>query len=182
LNAFVGRRIARISATPGKTRLMNVYLIGSREPSAGSRDTPGTDGSRLPAPGSLYLLDLPGYGYARASQAERAAFRRLLAGVIARPHLTGVVWLLDIRHDPSDGDRAMQDRLAGARVPVLAALTKGDKLPPGQRRRRAEALRAATGLGPEQVLVTSARSGEGLAELRGIIRDLEQEARHATSA
>lgn len=166
LNALVGARVARISATPGKTTLLNVFLVGSREPEAGSRHGSGATGSPLPAPGSLYLLDLPGYGYARAGKAQRAGFRRLVHGVLRRPGLTGVVWLLDIRHDPSPEDRAMQDTLAAAGVPVLAALTKGDKLPKAQRARRLAALRDALALDPDQVIVTSARTRDGIADLR----------------
>ncbi len=169
LNALVGARVARISATPGKTTLLNVYLVGSREPGAGSRDASGATGSPLPAPGSRYLLDLPGYGYARAGKAQRAGFRRLVHGVLHRPGLAGVVWLLDIRHDPSPEDRAMQDTLAAAGVPVLAALTKGDKLPKGQRVRRLAALREALSLDADQVIVTSARSREGIADLQAAV-------------
>lgn len=116
-----------------------------------------------------YLLDLPGYGYARAGKAQRAGFRRLVHGVLRRPGVAGVVWLLDIRHDPSPEDRAMQDTLAAAGVPVLAALTKGDKLPKGQRARRLAALREALALDVDQVIVTSARSGDGIADLRDAV-------------
>jgi GTP-binding protein len=84
LNALLGRKgLARVSATPGKTQLMNVF--------------------RLPA---FYLVDLPGYGWSRASQAERTGFRKLLDGYLnRRERLAGVVWLLDVRHTPSDDDR-----------------------------------------------------------------------------
>ena len=186
LNALVGARVARISATPGKTTLLNVYLVGSREPGAGSRSDVAATGSPLPAPGSRYLLDLPGYGYARAGKAQRAGFRRLVHGVLRRPGLTGVVWLLDIRHDPSPEDRAMQDTLAAAGVPVLAALTKGDKLPKGQRARRLAALRDALALDPDQVIVTSARTRDGIADLRDSVGALSgatpQEGRGADRA
>lgn len=168
LNALVGARVARISATPGKTTMMNVYCVGSREQGAGSGSVERASGSRLPAP-SLYLLDLPGYGYARASKTERAGFRRLLTGVLRRPRLTGVVWLLDIRHEPSRDDHAMHAAFAAAGIPVLAALTKADKLPRGQRLRRRAALEAALDLSADQVVVTSARRGEGIAELRTAI-------------
>src|SRR5688572_13905291 len=66
LNALAGQRIARVSATPGKTRALNVYLISGL----------GGPESQAPGPEPLYLLDLPGYGYARASKQERAGFRR----------------------------------------------------------------------------------------------------------
>jgi GTP-binding protein len=114
----------------------------------------------------LYFLDLPGYGYARASKSERAAFRGLLAHVVTRPRLAGVVWLLDLRRDPSAEDRAMQDVFAAAGTPVLAALTKSDKLPRGQKLERAAALREALGLDAEQVIATSAHNRTGLDELR----------------
>ena len=120
LNALVGRRIAKISGTPGKTRTLNVFLIPdwSTEQGAGSR--------LLRAPCSLYFLDLPGYGYARAGKAQRTAFRALVKYALRRERLRGVVWLLDIRHPPSSDDRTMQDVLVEGETHVLAALTKGD--------------------------------------------------------
>lgn len=121
---------------------------------------------------ALYLLDLPGYGYARVSQTERAGFRRLLTGVLARPHLAGAVWLLDLRHAPSALDRDMQDQLAARGAPVLAAFTKADKLPRGQRLERARALRDTLALDEEQTVITSARTGEGIPDLRDAIAGL----------
>ncbi len=121
---------------------------------------------------TCYFLDLPGYGYARAGKAERASFRRLVRYALGREGLAGVVWLLDIRHAPSAEDRAMQDLLAERDTRVLAALTKGDKLPAAQRRRRAEELRAALALPEDQLVVTSAKTGEGIAELKEAIGGL----------
>ena len=150
LNALVGRRIAKTSGTPGKTRALNVFLIES----------------------SHYFLDLPGYGYARAGKAQRAAFRGLLKHALLREQLRGVVWLLDIRHPPSVDDRVMQDVLAEGAMHVLAALTKGDKLSREQRRIRERDLRGELELPEDQVLVTSARTGEGIADLREAIAGL----------
>src|SRR6266513_4359878 len=70
LNALVGRRVAKTSGTPGKTRALNVFQIGT----------------------SHYFLDLPGYGYARAGKAQLASFRRLLRYALDRERLRGVVW------------------------------------------------------------------------------------------
>src|SRR6266513_4880682 len=114
LNALVGRRIAKTSGTPGKTRALNVFLVE----------------------GSHYFLDLPGYGYARAGKGQRAAFRGLLKHALRRQRLAGAVWLLDIRHPPSGDDRAMQSVLIEAEINVLAALTKSDKLSRSQRETR----------------------------------------------
>src|SRR5690348_14532136 len=144
LNAIVGRTIARISATPGKTRALNAFEID----------------------GAYYLLDLPGYGYARASKAERAGFRPLLEGTLNRATLSGVVWLLDIRHDLSKEDREIRDLLSGVGVRTLAALTKGDKLPRGAGRKREAELAAELELDDDQMLLTSAKTGAGVADLR----------------
>jgi GTP-binding protein len=128
---------------------------------------------RLP---DFYFLDLPGYGYARASKADRAAFLALLRAALVRPRLAGVVWLLDLRREPSADDRVMQDTLAAGGTRVLAAFTKADKLPRGQRLTRARSLRAALALDEDQVVATSAPSGEGITELRDAIADLVRKA------
>src|SRR6266540_2019819 len=180
LNALVGRRIARVSVTPGKTRALNVYVIpgfGARGSGLGARgsglgEPAGEPESRAPNPEALYLLDLPGYGYARASKVERGAFRRLLAHALDRERLAGVIWLLDVRRDPSEDDRAMQDAFAARGTRVLAAVTKSDKLPRAQRPRRERELRATLQLLEEQVIVTSARTGEGIDELREAVAGL----------
>jgi GTP-binding protein len=149
LNAVAGRTIARRSRTPGTTRLLNVYALGS-----------------------LYCLDLPGYGYARAARTDRAAFRRLVSAALDRPRLAGVVWLLDIRREPSADDRATLTLLAARQTPVLAALTKSDTLARAVRQQRERALGHALELDSEQLIVTSARRGEGVAELREAIAGL----------
>jgi len=117
-------------------------------------------------------LDLPGYGYARASKTDRVSFRRLVHHALRRERLAGVVWLLDLRREPSPDDREMQDLLAEGGSRVLATLTKGDKVPPGERHRRERDLRAILGVPEDQIIVTSARSGEGVAELREAIAGL----------
>src|SRR6266566_4098374 len=166
LNALVGRGIAKTSGTPGKTRALNVFLI----PNLCTEQTAGSE--LLRAPCSFYFLDLPGYGYARAGKEQRAGFRRLLRYALARERLRGVVWLLDIRHPPSVDDRTMQDALVEGETHVLAALTKGDKLSTAQRRVREGELRDELGLPEDQVIATSAKTGEGIAELREAIEGL----------
>ncbi|HEX5385823.1 MAG TPA: ribosome biogenesis GTP-binding protein YihA/YsxC [Gemmatimonadales bacterium] len=155
LNALVGRPgLARVSGTPGKTTLLNAF--------------------RLPA---FYLVDLPGYGFARASKAARAGYARLVNGYLReRPRLAGVVWLLDARHAPSAQDLAMQALLIESGRPVLAALTKADKLGRGAQRARASALARDLGLPDDQVQLTSARLGEGLGELGSAIVELVRRA------
>ena len=126
----------------------------------------------LPSPLSLYLLDLPGYGYSRASQTERRAFRLLITHAMARPQLVGVLWLLDLRREPSLDDHAMHELFAERDTRVLAAFTKSDKLSRTERRPRERALRESLGLQDDQVIATSARVGEGIEDLREAIRGL----------
>jgi GTP-binding protein len=144
INALTGRPgLARVSGTPGKTTLLNAF--------------------RLPG---LYLVDLPGYGFARASKSARSAYRALVNGyLLHRAELAGVVWLLDIRHPPSADDRDIQAMLIQSGRPVLAALTKADKLNRSAQRSRARELGEAVGLPEDQVHSVSAITGLGIAEL-----------------
>ncbi|HEX3273981.1 MAG TPA: ribosome biogenesis GTP-binding protein YihA/YsxC [Gemmatimonadales bacterium] len=144
LNALTGRPgLARVSGTPGKTTLLNAF--------------------RLPG---LYLVDLPGYGFARAGKADRAAYRRLVDRyLVDRTTLAGVVWLLDVRHPPSRDDLAMQALLVESGRPVLVALTKGDKLTRSARAGRPAELGVALGLHEDQIQLTSSTTGLGIAEL-----------------
>jgi GTP-binding protein len=148
LNALTGRPgLARVSGTPGKTTLLNAF--------------------RLPA---LYLVDLPGYGFARAGKTARAGYRRLVDRyLVERPTLAGVVWLLDVRHPPSQDDLAMQALLVESGRPVLVALTKGDKLTRSAQAGRPAELGAALGLHEDQIQLTSSSTGLGIAELAASI-------------
>jgi hypothetical protein len=91
---------------------------------------------------------------------------------LRRERLSGVVWLLDIRHPLSADDQAMQDALAEEETQVLAALTKGDKLSPGKRSTRERELREELGLPEDQVMVTSAKTGDGIQDLKDAIAGL----------
>jgi GTP-binding protein len=148
LNALVGRPgLARVSGSPGKTTLLNFY--------------------RLPR---LYLVDLPGYGFARSSKSARAGYRKLLRGYLdTRLTLAGIVWLLDIRHDLSREDQEMRELLTESGRPVLPVLTKADKLTRSALRTRERELARILDLAPEHVAVTSSRSGTGIADLAGSI-------------
>jgi GTP-binding protein len=144
LNALVGQPgLARVSGTPGKTTLLNAFRLAG-----------------------FYLVDLPGYGFARASKSARAGYRMLVTRYLReRPALAGVVWLLDVRHEPSKDDLEIQRLLIDCGRPVLAALTKADKLGRSAGRDRVRALGAALGLQQDQMQLTSSKSGQGIAEL-----------------
>ena len=152
INAFLGRRaLARTSQYPGKTQLCNVFTVDER----------------------YYLIDLPGYGYARVSQAQRAVFRRLLTAIVTtRPRLAGALWLLDIRRAPSPDDHAMHEILGAQGTPVLLVVTKADKLARGKRAQYVRTILDALQMEESQCVVTSARTREGITELRDSVSAL----------
>jgi GTP-binding protein len=146
LNALTGRRaLARTSRTPGKTRACNVFTVDER----------------------FYLVDLPGYGYAQLSKGMRRGLMDLLTGYISRrAPLAGVVWLLDVRRDPSPDDLAMGRLLEERGLPILVAITKSDKFGRVRRLERTEEILQAVGIPADQCVVTSARTRDGVADLR----------------
>ncbi|MEO8199003.1 MAG: ribosome biogenesis GTP-binding protein YihA/YsxC [Gemmatimonadota bacterium] len=151
INALVGRPgLARVSGTPGKTRALNVF--------------------RLPG---FYLVDLPGYGYAKADKSTRAAIQSILRGYITRrPGVAGIIWLLDIRREPSPDDVTFFESLVERSHPVLAVLTKADKLGRSAQVSRAREIAEAFGFEEDQVQVTSTSTGLGLADLGSSIQGL----------
>jgi GTP-binding protein len=144
INALLRRkRLARVSSTPGKTTLINVY--------------------RLP---TFYLVDLPGYGFAKASKTARAGYRKLITAYLKdRPDVAGLVWLLDIRHAPSAEDRWMLDLLHAQGHATLIVLTKADKISRQERPRRLSTLAEDLQADVDQVQLVSVKSGEGIADL-----------------
>ncbi len=154
LNALTGRRaLARVSSTPGKTQLLNIYRL---EP--------------------CYLIDLPGYGWARANKGDREGYRKMLERILRdRSSLTGVVWLLDIRHTPSKDDQEFHALLVSSGRPVLAALTKADKLNQTGRVKAVHERATELGLEADQLQAVSANTGDGVAELGTAILAAAQE-------
>ncbi|NYT75964.1 YihA family ribosome biogenesis GTP-binding protein [Alcaligenaceae bacterium] len=113
------RRLAFSSKTPGRTRLINLFGIPD----------PLEPGAHLG-----FLVDLPGYGYASVARQEKEDWADTLGGYLrTRTSLAGVVMLIDIRRGVTDLDKRMADWIAPTGIPVLALLTKADKLPYGQR-------------------------------------------------
>ena len=152
INALVGRRaIARTSQAPGKTRLCNVFDVEHR----------------------YYLVDLPGYGYAQVSKNERKRLVQLVRGYVEkRNELIGVVWLVDIRRKPSAEDQMMGEVFDQRGVPVLAVITKADKIARGKRAARLADIIEILELNEEQTIVTSAHTKEGIDDLRSSIEQL----------
>ncbi len=148
LNALLSRKkLAYTSKTPGKTQQLNYFLIDNQ----------------------FYLVDLPGYGYAKAPRSERDRWAQLQERYLAeRQPLRGVVQLIDGRHPPMDSDEELIERLAATDVSHLLALTKADKLSGnGRFQAQQQAEECLTTMNIERpVILTSAVSGRGMGELR----------------
>jgi GTP-binding protein len=145
------KQIARVSARPGKTQEINFYRI--RAELDGSDD-------------EFFLVDLPGYGFARAPKTVREAWRPLIESYLGRTEeLLGVVQLIDARHDPTADDLRMIEYLGSIGMPTLFVLTKIDKLKATERTRATRRTVEQLGVDEEQVLSFSAVSGEGRDEL-----------------
>jgi GTP-binding protein len=112
INTILGRRSeARVSKTPGKTRAANYFKIND----------------------TFFLVDMPGYGYAKAPKTERARFQRLVEQYIeADDRRSAMVQLIDARHDPTDLDLESIERLRRARRPLCLVFTKADKVSRGK--------------------------------------------------
>ena len=143
LNWILQRKLARVAKAPGKTRTLNFYLVN----------------------GSFFLVDLPGYGYAKVGKELRDEWGRELARYLAdERRLAGVVTLIDIRHGPSAQDVDLQELLVGSGLPRQVVLTKADKVGRGHRVKMQREVQ--TGLGLSQPpLAVSVTTGEGRREL-----------------
>lgn len=147
------KKLAHTSARPGKTRTLNYYLVNGR----------------------FYLVDLPGYGYAKAPRKERERWQQLIGRYLTeRQPLQLIVHLIDSRHPPMEIDEEVFTLVSGQRVPYLAALTKADKLSGNKRQQSVrlveEALRRHGLEAP--IVPTSAKTGRGRGELLARINSL----------
>lgn len=155
VNALTGRRmLARTSHTPGRTRQVIFFALGGR----------------------LVLVDLPGYGYARASKGDVAHWTGLVeAYLTGRPNLRRVCLLIDSRHGIKPSDERAMALLDAAAVSYQIVLTKTDALAPAalaaMRQATARALARRRAAHPH-LIATSARTGAGLAELRAALAAL----------
>ncbi|SCY83802.1 ribosome biogenesis GTP-binding protein YihA/YsxC [Paracoccus tibetensis] len=156
INALTGRKgIARASNTPGRTQEINYFALGEQ----------------------AYLVDLPGYGFAKAPVAVVAKWQALLKNYLAgRPTLRRAFCLIDARHGVKDVDHEIMKLLDRSAVPFQVVLTKTDKLGPNAIKpviaQVEEALQKHPAAYPELV-VTSSEKGQGIATLRAIIAGLD---------
>ena len=135
-------KLAKTSASPGKTRLVNFFLLNR----------------------SLYLVDLPGYGFAKASKTEQKSWGELLERYLQSGRVKHLLMLVDIRHAPTQDDLQMFRYLIYYNIPYTLVATKADKI--AKSKRKTEANRRAKELGaPPFAIPFSSETGEGKAEL-----------------
>ena len=150
MNKLFGRKgLVKVSSTPGKTANINFFEA---------------DG--------VHFIDLPGYGFARRSKAERERWARLIGDFFeSERSFNLVVSLVDIRHDPSALDHQMIEYLQENEFSFIVCLTKADKLSRPKRVQQAAAIRKQLNVPAEDIIVTSAEDGTGIAELKRVIAE-----------
>ncbi|AMO86201.1 GTP-binding protein [Solibacillus kalamii] len=143
INRMIGRKaMARISSKPGKTQQLNFYKIEEQ----------------------LYYVDVPGYGYAKVSKSERAAWGRMIEQYfMGREQLRAVVLIVDIRHNPTSDDCMMYDFLKHYNIPVIVVATKADKIPKGKWDKHKKIVRETLQMEKQDPLIVfSSEKGLGL--------------------
>ncbi len=154
INTLLGRtrrKIAHVSGQPGKTQTLNFYRVNN----------------------VFFLVDLPGFGYAKAPMAQRAQWKDLIERYLStEKRLRGVVYLVDSRHPPMDLDIEMIHYLSGLAVPTLVVLTKIDKVKKAHRPGRVADAATTFQLDEEQIVPFSSKTGEGRDALLGALTEL----------
>ena len=152
---FNRKNLARVSSMPGKTATINFYSLEN-----------------------IYIVDLPGYGYANVSKSEKKKWGDLIGNYLsdAERELALVFQLIDMRHPPSKDDLQMIDFLIDSEIPFVVVLTKADKLKPNQRKLRMEAFKTEIPCFEDITCVEfSAITGEGVETIRSIIEEVSQD-------
>ncbi|TLS67064.1 YihA family ribosome biogenesis GTP-binding protein [Mariprofundus erugo] len=148
MNALFGRNgLVKTSKNPGCTRLLNLFAVDDR----------------------MLVVDLPGYGYARASKSEQNRWISMIDGYLTGADLKLVLVLLDIRHGPKDSDMQLIEWLNEAGIRWVPVATKADKLSGNGRSRRLKEMTDAMG-GLLKPLPTSSAKGLGIDNLRALLQ------------
>ena len=152
INRLVNRKnFARVGASPGKTSQINYFLLD----------------------GGAYLVDLPGYGYAKVSKAERDRWGRLMESYFASGLITLGVMIVDARHKPTADDVTMANSFYDAECPVIVAANKLDKLKKSEIEPNLARIRETLGLREGDALVPfSAERGDGKEQLTALLREM----------
>jgi GTP-binding protein len=151
INALLGRPLAKVSQTPGRTRTINVFEIT----------------------GGRWVVDLPGYGFARGPETERAAWRGMIEGYLtSRPSLREVFVLVDAEVGPTPLDVQMLEWLRAEGLPARPVATKADKVKPSRSVLRRREVAASLGVLPEGLAWVSTAKDVGVRELRRELAEL----------
>lgn len=143
-------KLARTSAEPGKTRLINFYSVNQE----------------------LLLVDLPGYGFAKASKNEKQKWGDMIEGYLERSeNLKHVLQLVDIRHDPTADDIMMVNYLRHYNIPFTVVATKADKLSKAQRSRSIPVICRKLVVQPWEIIQYSSEDGTGRDRLLELINE-----------
>lgn len=154
INKILNRKsLARVSAVPGKTATINFYDLEN-----------------------IYIVDLPGYGYAKVAKSDKERWNKLIGGYLGADRDMALVFqLIDFRHPPTADDLSMINFLIDGEYPFAVVLTKADKLSNNQRAERRRALLTELPCAEDITIVEfSAETGEGVDEIRGIIEELAE--------
>nr|WP_263325530.1 ribosome biogenesis GTP-binding protein YihA/YsxC [Neobacillus sp. Marseille-Q6967] len=151
INKMLNRKgLARISSKPGKTQTLNFYLINE----------------------ILHFVDVPGYGYAKVSKSERAAWGKMIETYLTRrEQLRAVVLIVDLRHPPTEDDVMMYDFLKHYEIPCIVIATKADKIPRGKWQKYLKVTKETLDLEEsDQIVLFSSETGEGKDKAWSIIQ------------
>lgn len=150
MNTLVGRKqLAKTSQTPGRTQLINFFTVNE----------------------SISFVDLPGYGFAKVSRTVKKDWGDMIEAYLReRQNLAMVIFILDIRRDPSDDDLSLRNWLEYYRIPFTAVLTKSDKLSNNQAIGRKRMIEKLLGASPQkETMLFSAKTQKGREDLWNII-------------
>lgn len=144
-------KLARTSATPGKTRLINVFLLNR----------------------AFHLIDLPGYGFAKVERQEKARWGRMMQDYFEKAEeLRHVFCLVDIRHEPTEDDRQMNTFLRQMGIPFTVIATKADKISRGARQKQLAPICRALMVQPWEVVCWSSEDGTGREQVQKLLDEI----------
>jgi len=149
INCLVNRRkLVKTSSKPGKTQSLNYFVVDDK----------------------LYLVDLPGYGFAKVPKSIRSSWQQLITGYLEnRESLACVVVIVDIRHELKDYDRDLVEWLRYNDIEFLLVYTKADKLSGNKLQQNAAALDAGLTVKPSQRILFSAKTGKGSEQIKSAL-------------
>ncbi len=151
INKLVNRKaLARTSSQPGKTQTINFFLLN----------------------GEFYFVDLPGYGYAKVSKELQAKWGKMIERYLTRSRQLRMIFLLvDIRHEPSAGDKQMYEWVKSNEIPAVIIATKADKINRSQLNKQLAMIRKELGGAKEPIIPFSKETGQGYDEVWKVMEE-----------